>query len=325
MKDKLKNIKKEHIIILEVGFLLGVLLMLILYPERIAKLENGEYAAATVAESNITADEIYNGLKDKYASNVLLDLIDEAILNKKYKELTKDEQEEVATSVDSYIKQYAEYYSKTEDEVLETLGFENKEDFTKYMELDYKRNKYFKEYVANTLTDEEIEDYYKNNVFADSEVEHILVEVSSERTETEAEDLAKEILNKLKNGTSWDDLKNEYKDDITTESFNISFDSNIEKPFLNGVYGLEEGGYSKQLVRTSYGYHIIYRKKITEEKPELKEIKTRIINVLINNKRNEDSKLYEKVMIEMRKEAKLKIKDTELKSQYDKYADNYKD
>jgi len=324
MKEKLKNIKKEQVMLVLIGLLLGILIMLIFYPERIAKLKNSEERVAKVSEGEITANDIYEELKDKYASSVLLDLIDSAILNDKYKELTKEEQEELNTNIENYIKQYSEYYSLSEDDVIKKIGFESKTEFTTYMELDYKRNKYFKNYVANNLTDEEIQDYYDNNVFADSNIEHILVKVGT-LSETDAQEKAQEILDKLNDGASWIEVKAEYADIITNEEFNISFDSNIEANFLKGVYGLEEGTYSKQLIRTSYGYHIIYRKEIIKEKESLKELKTRIKDVLVNKKRSEDSKLYERVMIEMRKDSKLKISDTKLEKSYKEYIKSYEE
>ena len=53
------------------------------------KLENSEYVVASMKDKNITADELYNALKEEYGTNVLINLVDEYITNKEYE--TTDE------------------------------------------------------------------------------------------------------------------------------------------------------------------------------------------------------------------------------------------
>lgn len=322
MKEIKKYFNKERVGLILTGILLGVLIMLIFYPERIAKLKNGEYEIATIGKQSITSDELYNDLKKYYASQSLLNLIDSAILDKKYETLEKKEQEQIETSVTNYLSRYIEGYNKTEKEVLEMLGFESKEEFTDFMTLDFKRDKAYKEYVREHLTDEEIENFYKEHVFGDATVKHILVSISSTINDEKAKEKATEILDKLKSGSSWDDLKNEYKSDITEEEFTVSYYDNIEDEFLNAVAKLEDGKYTTSLVKTAYGYHIIY-KVSSKEKPALNETMTNLKTALTNKKAKEEENLYEKTMIKIREEEKLKIKDTELKKAYQKYTEKY--
>jgi len=226
MKEIKKYINKERAGILITGILLGILVMLIFYPERIAKLKNGEYEIATVGKESITSDDLYINLKKHYAAQSLLDLIDSTILDKKYETLEKNEQEQIDNGVTNYLTRYMESYNKTEKEVLEMLGFETKEEFADFMTLDFKRDKAYKEYIKEHLTEEEIENFYKNDVFGDATVKHILVKISSDVNDEKAKEKATEILNKLKSGSSWDDLKNEYKSDITEEEFTVSYYDN---------------------------------------------------------------------------------------------------
>ena len=167
------------------------------------------------------------------------------------------------------------------------------------------------------ITDDEVNDYYNSKVYGTISTEHILVK-NDTMSDEEASSKATEILDKLKNGASWEDLKNEYKNVIITENVNVEFDSNLESSYKMEAVKLSDGSYSSSLVKTSYGYHIIYRKSTTE-KQSLKEVTTRIKNILSEVKQEEDSNLYAKTLIEMRKEAGMDIKDTEIKSIYDYY------
>ncbi len=319
MKEYIKKIKKEEIIALIVGLLIGIIIMLIFYPERIAELKNKEQVAITIGKDKITADEIYDNFKNNYgmAMNGLIEVIDKNILYEKY-ELTDADNEEIANYADTTISNYVSNYGITEEEFLKQSGYETKEEFTKYIELDYLRNKYYKEYMATQFTDEEINDYYDQNIFGPISAEHILVEITEDVPDADAKALAQEILDKLLSGTSWDSLKEEYTYVIHTEDLTINYDSNIESTFLSAVKNLQDGEYSKSLVKTSYGYHIIYRKS-SEEKPKLKTVKDDIITALTRQKETEDEKLYQKAMLKMREEAKLEIKDTYLKDVYKKY------
>lgn len=322
MKEKIKNIKKEQIIIFVVGLLIGLLTMVIFYPDRIAKLKNGEEVAITIGKNNITADTVYKDLKERNAISTLLELIDKTILESKY-ELTEEDYNSIDTTATNYISSYTSYYQITEEEFLKQNGFENKDEFKKYLELDYMRNKAFQEYLNNEMTEEELNDYYNNKTFGTINTQHILVKTSTSVSDEDAKAKIDEILNKLKNGTSWDDLKKEYKDDITTEDVPVNFDSNLESAYMYEAKNLKDGEYSSSPIKTSYGYHILYRIS-SEEKPDFKTFEERIRTMIITEKTSEDSKLYEKTLIKIREEAKTEIKDTELKSAYDEYTKEYK-
>lgn len=322
MKEKIQNVKKEQIIIFVVGLLIGLLTMVIFYPERIAELKNGEEVAITIGKNNITADTVYKDLKERSAIGTLLELIDKTILENKY-ELTEEDYTEIDTTATNYISSYTSYYQITEEEFLNQNGFKTKDEFKKYLELDYMRNKYFQEYLNGQMTEEELNDYYNNKTFGTINTQHILVKTSSTMSDENAKAKIEEILNKLKNGTSWDDLKKEYKNDITTEDVTVNFDSNLEAACMTEAKNLKDGAYSTSPVKTSYGYHIVYRVG-SDEKPDFKTFEERIRTMIIQEKTTADTKLYEKVLIKMREEEKTEIKDTELKKAYDEYVNEYK-
>lgn len=316
IKEKVKKIKKEQLIIFCVGLVIGLLTMVVFYPERIAELKNGEEVAIKVGKTDITADSMYTDMKDKYALNSILEIVDRTILDKKY-----ETNEEVTKGVEETAQSYLNYYSSqmgyTEEQFLESQGFKDLDEFKYSLELEYKRNMYYQEYMLDNVTDNEIDDYY-NNMSGVINTEHILVKNEVEN----ANEKATEILNKLKSGTSWEDLKNEYKSVITTENVKVDFDSNLESNYITATKKLKDGAYTNELVKTSYGYHIILRVS-TEEKLEKKDLTERIKKAIVNVKQTEDTKMYEKVMVKMRELEGMEIKDTKLKEVYEDYVKKY--
>lgn len=321
LKEKISRLNKQELLRMLSTFILGVLLMLLFYPDRIAKLENGEEVAIKIGDKNITADAMYTKLKEKYAIYELLDIVDSNILYDMY-ELTEEDNEEIENRADNYIRYYEENHNISEEEFLENNGFANLNEFKKYLELDHLRKKYYDEYLTKQISEEEIEDYYDEEVFAPFNVEHILVKISNDVTDEDAKEKAQEILDRLDDGEDWEDLKEEYEDEIITEAFEVDFDSNLEDEFKTTAIKLKDGKYSTSLVKTNYGYHIIYRVE-TLETPEYDEVKERILEVLKNKYAKENENVYEKSMIIMREEAKMEIKDTELNEVYKKYTKDY--
>lgn len=321
LKEKISKVNKDELLKMLSSFILGVLLMLLFYPDRIAKLENGEEVAIKIGDKNITADAMYTKLKEKYAIYELLDIVDSNILYDMY-ELTEEDNEEIENRADNYIRYYEENHNISEEEFLENNGFANLNEFKKYLELDHLRKKYYDEYLTKQISEEEIEDYYDEEVFAPFNVEHILVKISNDVTDEDAKEKAQEILDRLDDGEDWEDLKEEYEDEIITEAFEVDFDSNLEDEFKTTAIKLKDGKYSTSLVKTNYGYHIIYRVE-TLETPEYDEVKERILEVLKNKYAKENENVYEKSMIFMREEAKMEIKDTELNEVYKKYTKDY--
>ncbi len=320
LTKKIKMIKKNEWLRMGGCLLIGILVMLLFYPDRIAELKNGEQVAIKLDKTNITADKLYTDLKSKYAKYELLDIIDSTILYNKY-EMTDEDQETIKSKADEYIKYYEENYQMTKEDFLSKNNFESYEEFVEYLKLDYLRQKYYDEYLTGLISEDDIKKYYDEEVIAPFTVEHILVKTGSDNKE-EKEELATEILDKLKDGEEWDDLKKEYEDDIVTEEFDIEFDSSLEDAFITAAKKLSDGEYTGSLVTTNYGYHIILRKE-TKEIPELDEIKARILTVLKTNYVNENKNVYEKSLIKLREDSGLNIKDTELAKVYDKYKKDY--
>ena len=302
------------------GALLVALITVIIWPDRIATLEDGTQPVVTIEGKTFTADFLYEQMKDKFSISLLLDSIDNEILSKKYEE-NDEMKEEVQQTADEYISYYTQY-GYTEETFLEQNGFASKEEFIDYLKIDYRRKLYYEDYLKSQVTDKDIEKYYNDEVFGDINTQHMLVEVNEDMSDEDAKAKAEEIIKKLNDGATWEEVKEEYKDDVTFEDLKyVAFNANYESEFIDALVKLKENSYTKEPVKTTYGYHIIYRLD-QKEKASLEDKKNSIIEQLTDKMDEEDPNLYNKTMIKMREDAKIDFKDTVMKEKYEIYCDN---
>ncbi len=308
------------------GILITSLVTVLIWPERIAKLEDGTEPVAEIEGMVVTADDLYEDMKVIYSISALLDKIDNKILTEKYPE--NDEMiDEVQSEAENYYSVNDQYYGYTKEEFLANYGFASEASFLEYLKLQYRRDKYSKDYAKSLVTDNEINDYYEKEVFGDINTKHMLVKVDSSATteeKTEAENLAKEIISKLDEGKSFDEVKEEYADRITYEELGYkAYNASLESAYMDEMKALSNGSYSKTPVKTSYGYHVVYRID-QKEKPALEDVKKEILDTLGDKKLTDDKNLYGNSLDKMRKDAGLKFSDTSLEKKYEVYMDQYK-
>jgi len=308
------------------GILVTVLVVVLIWPDRIATLKDGTQPVATIDSMTITADELYEDMKDIYSVSSLLDKLDTKILTDKYPD-TDEMDDEVTSQAENYYKAYEQYYKMSKEDFLKQNGFNTEKKFLEYLKLNNRRTKYVKEYTENEVTDKEIDKYYEDKVYGDINTKHMLVKVDSSASDDdkkEAENLAKEIISKLDEGKTFDEVKEEYKDKITYEELGYkSYNAALEEAYKNEMKNLKDGEYSKEPVKTSYGYHIVYRID-QKEKPALEDIKDQIKEEIADEKISNDKNLYYVVLDKMRENANLKFEDTVLKDKYDNYMSQYK-
>lgn len=308
------------------GTLVTIFIVILIWPDRIAKLENGTEPVVKIGEDIVTADDLYKDMKDVFSVSLLLDLIDNKILPEKYPE-NDEMNESIKNEAQSYYSAYEQYYGQDKETFLSSNGFGSEAAFIEYLRLKYRRNAYFENYTKSLVTEKEINNYYEEKVYGDINTKHILVKADSNATDeekTKAESLAKEIISKLNEGKSFDEVKEEYKDSITYEELGYkSYNANLESAYLEEMAKLGNNEYSKNPVKTSYGYHIIYRID-QKEKPALDDIKDEIIESLADKKAADDNKLYYVALDKMRKDAGLNFSDTVLEKKYNDYMSNYK-
>ena len=319
-----KNLEKKDmkgkaiplIIGLVLGLIIGLVIMYYVKPSRALVKVNGKA---------VTEHNVYDKLQKFYASDVLtmvLEDVDNIILSKKYKEDDKMK-EEIKEEADKYIESYTNYYGGDQEDFLKAVGFDNYEEFTKYLGLEYKRNLYYFDYLEEVIGENKIKEYYDANNYGKIGTKHILVATSDSMSEEAAEKMAKEIITKLNEGANFDELANEYKeknsDAIISEDLGeLDFTSPIEASFIEGLKAMEDNSYSKEPVKTSYGYHIIYRKD--KKDFSLEEARNAIIKVLAGEV---EAKTQTEKLFELRKEAGLKFNDDKIKEEYNKETEKY--
>lgn len=296
-----------------------------------AELKDGAEIAVSVKGAKFTATEYYEEIKEKNITE-LIDMIDHALLDELYK---ADDKENKA--VKSQIDQIKSYYGSDEETynsiLLQYFGVENEEAFEEMLRLEYKRNKAVTDYVSDNLTDKEIEKYYEKNIYPETEASHILISVdlaedASDDEEKEAYDAAKkkakDIIKKLKDGEDFAKLAKKYsKDESNNEKGGELgyFDPNeMVEEFRDALVKLEVDEYTKEPVKTKFGYHIIL-KTGEKKKKALKDVKKEIKEKLSEQKIAEDNSVYYESLLNFRKENKIKFNDSDLEKSYKEYMD----
>ena len=300
----------------------------------IPTLENGEEVVAKVDGKDITANDLYSKLKEQGGTNVLVSLIDEFIANKEIKD--DEEAKKYADAQITTLKAQYEAYNQDFDEVLTSYGYNNIDELKEEIALDYKKNKVAEDYIKSTITDKEINNYYKNDVFGAMNVRYILIKpetnddmTTDEKTEAENNALkeAKEIIKKLNDGESFEELAKEHSDDASTASDGGLFEGfekdEVVSEFWNASVALKDNEYTKEPVKSSYGYFVISRIN-QDKKPTLEKVRDDILTTLMNKKLAEDENLTVKAWIEIRKNYNLDIVDSDIASEYKKTTKDYK-
>ena len=293
---------------------------------KIATLKNGEEVVAKMDGKSITAEDLYSELKKQGGAVTLTNMIDAFVVNKEIE--TDDDAKSYADSqLSSYKKSY-QSYGQDFDAALTNAGYAGEDEFKDELILEYKKKIVTENYVKDELTDSEIQKYYDDNIFGDIEARHILISPNTkddmsddekEEAEKKAKKEAENIIKKLNDGEDFAELAKKYSDDEGTASnggkLTVTYGSVVDE-FWDAASKLKDGEYSKEPVKSEYGYHIIYRIK-QKAKPELKEVRDDVIDKLTEEKINEDSTLQTKALVALRKKYNLEISDDELKKSYD--------
>ena len=287
------------------------------------KLKNGKEVAFKLSKKNFTADALYTKIKEKNGVSVMIDMIDKQIFDEKYKD-----DETIAKKVENQFESIKAQYADNWEETLEGSGYKNENELKEELKLSYQREKAIEDYVKESIKEDEIKKYYEESTVGDISAKHILIKVdtSSEDglTDDEAKKKAEELIKKLKDGAKFDDLAKENSDDTGSKEkggdlgyFNKG---DMVEEFEKAAYELKVDEYTKEPVKTTYGYHIIL-KTGEKEKPKYKDVKDNIIKTLTNERMENDKAIKVTALDEIRQKNGLKISDSTLKSAYKKYID----
>ena len=259
-------------------------------------------------------------------------MIDHKLFDKKY---PSDDTEE--KQVENQLKQIKTYYGSDESTYKSALktyfGVETEDEAKELLSLEYKRGLAVNDYLEDNITDEEIQKYYDENIYPDIKASHILISVDTtdkmsddekKKAKSSALKKTKEVISKLEKGEKFEDLAKKYSTDKDTASNGGSLgyinSDDMDASFWNSLKDLKKGEYTKEPVETSYGYEII-KNEGEKKKASLKSKKSSIKKTLAKEKLSNDSSLYYKSLIEIRKNKNITFGDSELEKDYNDYMD----
>lgn len=294
------------------------------------KLVDGKEIIASIDGKTYTAEQVFESLKEKYGSTSLLNLIDSYINDK---ELTEEDMKKAKEDANEYVAGIKSQYESSGyewDAVLAQYGYNSENDLVNEYLTSVKSELVAKKYIKDALTEKEIKDYYENNIYGNYTVKHILIKpvTTTEMTEEEtaaaeatAKTKAEEVIAKYANGEDWASLVTTYSEDDgskETEGLIENFtNGDMDEEFFKASVALKDGEYTKEPIKSAYGYHIIVRVSATK-KPTFEDKKEDVMDTLVDKKLEEDSKLYTATWVKIRNKYKLSINDTAIKKAYEK-------
>lgn len=308
---------------------------------KVPKLSNGKEAVVSFEDTkiSISADDLYNEIKEKYALSSLIDMIDNSILLKEYPKSDSDAKKYADEQLESIKKYYVDDDGKYDEKSLlsalsQYYGVSSLDEFKEMLKLTYYRNKAVDDYAKNSITDKQVQKYYDEEYVGDISCKHILIapkttdsmsDAEKKKAEEAALKTAKEVIKKLNDGAKFDDLAKEYSDDDSNKDkggdlgyFNKG---DMVAEFETAAYALKLNKYTTTPVKTKFGYHIIL-KTGEKEKEALDKVKDTIITTLADKAKEDDNTMQINALVELRKKYGMKIEDSSLSKQYSTYISN---
>ncbi len=305
----------------------------------IPKLENGSEAIVSFENGQkISVDDLYNDLKNNFALESLINLVDKKILEDKYKDNLSSAEEYAASTMKSLEENYGENLLAA---IQTYTSYSTVEAYKNYVYISQLQSQAVEDYAKKQVTEKEMKEYYEKNIHGDVLVNHILVtpNVKDDATteeKTNAENEAKEKINtiiaKLKESENkkeaFTNLAKEYSEDASTKedggslgyindgTLSSSYDEIVKKAFE-----LKDGEFSTEVITTELGYHVIFR-EASKEKASFEDVQDTIREKIADDLLAKDATLSIKAMQDLRKEYGMDIVDSEIQSQYAKYIQN---
>ncbi len=177
-------------------------------------------------------------------------------------------------AVDIYVNGTLLYQAASAANIQETPEYKEQ---LKVVQEDLARKLYLEQIVKEKVNDAAVKDFYDNTYIKNFEskkevkAKHILV--TDEKT-------AKEVLTKLNEGGNFDELANEYTKDSSVELGYFSEDIMVPE-FTKAAFALKAGEYTKEPVKTQFGYHIILTEDFRDSQPlPIQDVEPQIRNMM---------------------------------------------
>ena len=308
---------------------------------KIPKLSNGDEAVVTLKDGQmISANDLYNEMKDDYALEALVNMVDKKILEDKY----KDQLDDAKRTTDTYMSQLESIYGDSLEETIQSqTKFSSKEAFKDSVYVSNLRNLAILDYCKDQVPDKDVKAYYKDKIVGDIKLSHILItpavtdamtDTEKSKATSEAKEKAQMIINELKKvkknevNDKFSELAAQYSMDESTKDnggslgfINKKTLSSDYDELVSAGYKLKDGEYSASVITTELGYHVILRTE-SKEKADLETVKDEILEELGQKYLTENPIAQVKGLQEVRKEYKAEIVDSKIQEQYAKYIQN---
>lgn len=320
--------------------ILGACTMLLCGCGKIPTLSNGDEAVVKFENGDmISVNDLYNEVKNNYALQSLLQMIDKKILETEYASEVESKKEVAESTVKAMKESYGE------DQFIQMLqnyyGYSSIEAYQNAYYISTLQNLAITDYGKSLVTDKEIEKYYKESVFGDILVDHILITADTTSTmstdektaaENKAKDQVKSLIDELQKSDNkkekFTELAKEYsKDESTKENggslgyINIGTLGTSYDEIVKAANSLKDGEISTEVITSELGYHVILREE-QREKASLDDTKESIRSTLGEKKISADSTLSVTALTELRKKYGMDIVDSEIQKQYGNYISN---
>ncbi|KMY49014.1 peptidylprolyl isomerase [Peribacillus loiseleuriae] len=252
-------------------------------------------AVATSKAGDITKEELYDVMKERYGDAVLQELVYEKILSDKYKVTDK----ELDKKLDELKTQLGENYEMA-------LAQSGMDEAALKRSLKVQMLQEKAALASVKVTEKEMKEYYDNQK-PEIHARHILVK---------DETTAKEVKEKLKNGEDFAKLAKEYSTDTGSAEKGGDLgwfgQGAMVAEFENAAYTLKKDEISEP-VKSQYGFHIIQLLD-KKEKKSYEESKAEIEKELKLSKL--DNAAVQKALNKEVKDADLKVNDNDLKDAF---------
>lgn len=303
----------------------------------IPKTKNGEDALITFKDGKkISVNEVYEKMKDAYALQTIVPMIDQYVLETEFPKEVENAKEKASSTIKAYKEQFGG--EETFLQMVQQYGYADIEAFENAIYISNLESHAINEYAKTLVKEKDIKKYYEDSVYGDVKVKHILItpEVTEKLTDDEvkkAEEKAKkqieDIIAELKKdkdpAKKFEELaKKHSQDDDTKENggdlgyINYGTLSSAYDELVDSALNLKDGKFSTKVITTELGYHVIYRVN-QKEKAELKDVKDDIITTLSEKLISKDNTISGQALQHYRKEYGLEITDKEIQTQYAKY------
>ena len=303
----------------------------------IPQTKNGEDALITFKDGKkISVDEVYNKMKESYALQTIIPMIDQYILESEFPDDTKDAKEQASSTIKAYKEQFGGEEALLQ--MVQQYGYADIKAFENTMYISNLENLAIKEYAKTLVKDKDVEKYYKNDVYGDVEVKHILItpdvtDGMKDDEKTKAENASKkqieDIIAELKKAKDpkkkFEELAKKYSEDDDTKEnggdlgyINYGTLSSAYDELVDAALNLKDGKYSTKVITTELGYHVIYRVS-QKDKAKLEDVKDDIITTLSEDLLEKDTTISGQALQHYRKKYGLEITDKDIQTKYANY------